>query len=307
MFAPRKTLRGTTWRLIGCSTAFACLAIFSGAAAAADEKEKPPEPQEITLKTSDGLTLAATYYPSNLGKDAVPLILLHAHKGRRTDLRELALVLQADAHAVIVPDLRGQGTSALADRELGPNDYAAMVRRDLEAVKSFLVEENNAGRLNIERLGVVGLEMGATVAINWAALDWSWPVLATGKQGQDVKGLVLISPQWSFQGLKISEAIAQDSVRSKLSVLIITGRRDSQLLAEARRLHSALARFHPAPPPDEADEKQTLWLKTPPTSLQGTALLNEKSLQVGEMIRAFVELRLVDKPFVWNERKRPLE
>lgn len=310
MFAPRKTLRrsnGPPVAIVCLAALVALAAVLPGRAAAVDDKYEPPEPQEIRLPTSDGLTLTAMYYPSKLGKDAVPLILLHAYKGSRTDLQDLALKLQRDGHAVVAPDLRGHGATDGVNGALGVDDFAAMVRQDLEAVKRFLIDENNAGRLNIERLGVVGVEMGAEIAVDWAALDWSWPMLATGKQGQDVKALVLISPQWSFQGLKISDAVAQPSVRSKLSVLIVAGRRDSRLLREAKRLHNALARFHPAPPSGEANEKQTLWLKTPATSLQGTQLLNEKSMQVEDMIRAFVELRLVNKPFAWSMRMRPLQ
>jgi pimeloyl-ACP methyl ester carboxylesterase len=310
MFAPTKTLRGAMPArpaIVVLACAIALVAIGPRARAADDEKDKPPEPQDVTLSTSDNVTLAATYYPSNLAKDAVPVILLHEYKGSRADFQDLALKLQGAGHAVFAPDLRGHGDSVAADGALAADDFAAMVRRDLEAVKKFLVAENNAARLNIERLGVVGVEMGAVVAVNWAALDWSWPVLATGKQGQDVKGLVLISPQWSFQGLKINDAVAQPGIRSDLSMLIVTGRRGSGLLQEARRLHNSLARFHPAPPAAEVDEKQTLWLKTPPTSLQATQLLNEKSLQVHEMIVAFIELRLVNKPFAWSLRKSPLQ
>ncbi len=62
-----------------------------------------------------------------------------------------------------------------------------MIDQDLEACKSFLMDKNNAGELNINKLCVVGVEMGAVVAVDWAAWDWHWPRLATGKQGQDVK------------------------------------------------------------------------------------------------------------------------
>jgi alpha-beta hydrolase superfamily lysophospholipase len=278
-------------------------------AAGADDKQNPtPPPEQVSLRTSDGVTLAATYYPSPLksGKDAAAVILVHANKGNRGDFAELAQKLQEAGHAVIAPDLRGHGDSSGPDGELGAADFAAMVRQDLEAVKRFLVDKNNAGQLNIERLGVVGIELGASVAINWAALDWSWPMLATGKQGQDVKALALVSPQWSYKGMRIDDAVTHPNIRRDLSVLIVAGRRNSKQLQAARRLHNALARYHSTPPRAEAAEKQTLWLKTPATSLQGTRLMDEDSLQVNDMILNFVELRLANPALPWQARTSPL-
>ena len=40
---------------------------------------------------------------------------------------------------------------------------------DMEAVRSFLVGKNDKEELNLNRLCIVGLGMGATVAVNWAA------------------------------------------------------------------------------------------------------------------------------------------
>ena len=149
-------------------------AAFSRQAHAADdEKDKPLPPEETVLSTSDGVTIAATFYPSKL-KKAVPVILLHASKGSRRDFEALALQLQRAGHAVIVPDLRGHGEKrrgAARPGELRPADYLAMVEPggDLETIKQFLMAKNNAGEVNIEKLCVVGVEMGAVVAINWAA------------------------------------------------------------------------------------------------------------------------------------------
>jgi len=297
------------FRWLGLLTATTLLAAACPVAAAADNrKDEPPPPERITLKTTDGVTLAATYYPPQLGKmsakDTATLILLHGHGDSRADCDELALRLQAAGNTVVVPDLRGHGDSDGADGALRAADFAAMARHDLEAVKKFLLEKNNAGQLNIERLGVVGLDMGATVALNWAALDWSWPVLATGKQGQDVKALVLISPQWSYKGMGIQDAVAHPNVRADLSVLIVAGRRNAKLLRAAKRLHNALDRHHAAGP--RGADEQTLWLKTPDTSLQGAELLGEESYRVGDMILEFVEMRLVNPSFPWRARNSPL-
>lgn len=280
------------------------LSAASRCQAAEEPKVLPPE--EVTLSTSDDLTLVATYYPSKLRKKAVPVLLLHAARGNRGELEPLARKLQAAGHAVLAPDLRGHGDSSRPpDRpgELRPEDYQDMVGVDVETLKKFLVARNNAGELNIEKLCLVGVEMGAEVAINFAASDWNWPTLATGKQGQDVKAMVLVSPEWSFKGLRIAEAVAHESVRSEISALIIVGKGNSRYMAEARRLYAALERHHATTGGDGPNSRQTLWLKTPGTSLQGTRLINEKSMKVDAMVLNFIELRLVNQPVPWSERR----
>ncbi len=310
MICTRAPQRGRISALRALRATVACgLILTLTCARSATAQEKPPEkplpPQVVSLKTTDNKTLAATFYPSRAGKDAPAVILLHAHGGTRNELDTLARALQLEGSAVIVPDLRGHGDSTLGIKDLRADDYADMVRRDLESVKGFLMQKNNEGELNIERLGIVGVEMGSTLALNWAVLDWSWPRLATGKQGQDVKALALISPEWSFKGMRINEAVVDPAIRSDLSLLIVTGRRNARLLSESKRLYNALAKFHDISP-SLPIENRTLFYQTPATSLQGQALLDEKSLTVEQMILEFVDLRLVKPPLPWQMRKAPL-
>jgi pimeloyl-ACP methyl ester carboxylesterase len=281
-------------------------------------RKQKANPERLTLETRDGLALNAAYYPPiRPSKDVVPVILLHMAKGSSADWAPLALSLQRAGHAVIVPDLRGHGESTQINRggvsatldqaTMRKGDFEAMVTQDLERVKKFLVEENNKENLNIRKLCVVGAELGAAVAINWAALDWSWPPLATGPQGQDVNGLVLITPIWSHKGMTIVNATKQDDLQRAISVMIIAGAKDSANLKEARRLHQIFERFHDEPPAAQMAEKKDLFIITPPTSLQGTKMLSERSLNVERNIQEFIQLRLVRKNFPWGERRMPLQ
>jgi len=74
-----------------------------------------PAPEDLTLRTDDGLKLAVTYFPGLRGKDSIPVILLHSFKGSGADFAKedgLAPYLQEKLGcAVIVPDLRGHGKS----------------------------------------------------------------------------------------------------------------------------------------------------------------------------------------------------
>lgn len=271
----------------------------------AKDKDKPAPPENVSLATTDAVTLAATYYPSNGGKDAACVILLHDDGGKRTELERLALRLQLLGAAVIVPDLRGHGESAGGFKQLRHEDYEAMVQHDLEAVKGYLLKRNNEGQLNIERLGIVGVHLGAAIAIKWAALDWSWPELAVGKQGQDVKALALISPEWGYKGLRIGEAVVEPDIQNELSIFIVAGRRNNKFHSEARRLYNNFAKHHDVSA-SQPSETQTLFFQQPATTLQSLQLLNEPSIDVETMIAEFVELRLINPAYTWQLRKPPL-
>jgi hypothetical protein len=170
----------------------------------------------------------------------------------------------------------------------------------METVKSFLIVQNNAGELNIDKLCIVGAEMGAIIAADWAQLDWSWPVLSNGKQGQDVKALVLISPESNFKGMKLIDAVSAPEIRGELAIMLIAGRKNSRYSEEASKLNKHFAKYH-------VDKTSpTLELLRPETKLQGAKLLSEKSLGVEAAIVKFVDL-LVKKPFPWDERRSVLE
>jgi hypothetical protein len=178
----------------------------------------------------------------------------------------------------------------------------AMVKEDMEAVENYLLAKNNDGELNIEKLCVVGSEMGAMVALNWAVWNWHWPVLLGRKQGQDVKALVLISPEFSFRGMTLKEAVTNPTIRSDLSLLILVGETNKKSLAEADRIYNFFKPYHPDPPPNLAAQKQDLFFRRLNTELQGTKMLGVKSLGVELYITRFIELRLIDKNFPWCKR-----
>lgn len=284
-----------------------------------DEEEEIPPPENVTVTTRDGVNIHCTYYGSLEGKDSVPIILLHGWEGSRADFDGLASQLQEAGHSVIVPDLRGHGQSTTRtvaqgrEVDLDPDrfrrdDFAAMAQQDVQAVKSYLMDRNNEGELNIELLTVIGVDMGATIAANWAVVDWSWPQLPTIKQGQDVKAMILLSPPTSFQGLTLQEVVAHHVVRSQLSTLIMVGERDRRTASEASRLHNSLVRFHDPLPedPQERIEEQDLFYIPLDTDLQGIDLIDARGLDVPRKILGFIDLRLVrhaeDMP--WTERRR---
>ncbi len=277
--------------------------------AAGGEADELPQPEEVVLETKDGLRLSATFYPGTEGNQSVPVILLHMWKGSRGDYSSLAPVLQKLGHAVLVPDLRGHGDSIHVRRsnrplqaaKLSRQQFLRMVDGDMESLKKFLMKKNNEGELNIDKLCLVGAEMGAVVALDWARMDWSWPVLNTGKQGQDVKALVLISPQWAFHGLQVKQAMAHRQMLRRLSVMIVVGDGNSGAVKQAKRFE-AIFRRNQLNASAEKLAHRTLFYIPLDTSLQGTKMLGVRSLKLEPRIAKFIELRLVNQSFPWKNR-----
>lgn len=291
-------------------------ALWGQAKGSADAK-KIADPEPISLETKDGVLIKATYYAGNLGKKAVPVLMVHGWEGNQDEYRTIARALQQTGHAMLTVDLRGHGLSTRQKTRDGdvkeidlermrPADVKGMVL-DLEACKKFLVEKNNAGELNVTALCVVAAEFGCIIALQWAVMDWSVVNLASYRQGKDVQAVALLSPVESFKGVTAREAIVSNVMKSKaISKLIAVGAGDNKSLTEARRLHTTFERFHGRPEEDE--DKQDLFFHTADTKLQGTALLDLRAFNIGRDLAKFISRRLVNQMdnFPWEERKRPL-
>lgn len=293
-----------------------------------DEKPKLPDPKDVSFETRDRVVIKGTYFePLEPSKSTVPIILLHGWEGNRRDYDALGRYLQERLHhAVLSIDLRGHGGSTrqrvpaaaqdmVIDRKrMNANDFRAM-GLDVLAAKKFLVGKHKEGKLNIEMLALVGADMGAIVALNYAAYDWSRPRVAARifKSGQDVKALVLLSPPRSFKGMTYDAALAQPIVRGRLSTMIIVGENDRDASNDAKRLYKSLENNHVRMPRDITDdaaktawkeENKDLFLMPLDTALQGTDLFKGQS-KAQQMIAKFIELRLTNKAddIPWFERK----
>ncbi len=297
------------------------------------KKIKLPKPQDITLETKDGVHIKVTYFPGGVvqksaqkakeefvekpGKETVPVVLLHGFKGQRGDYEKLAQSLQRQGHAVIVPDLRGHGQSTrrqlingkedeLDVAQMRPLDFEFMLN-DVIAVKKFLVRENNAEKLNVEQLCVVGADMSALLALNWAIYDWNKKSLPSIKLGQDIKAVILLSPEQKFKTINANPAFAHPVVRGGLAVLIAVGEEDAKAKAEATTIHKRFERFHPGASEQSLEERDLFYIPLK-TSLQGTKLFTSSTLPIQQSITTFINWRLVMKVdrLPWSKRENPL-
>ncbi|WP_425397610.1 alpha/beta hydrolase [Aeoliella sp.] len=284
-----------------------------------------PEPEVVTMRTKDGVELTGTYYQSTAGKDATPVVLLADWKDSRAVYAELAERMQRggskdedgfdwESFAVLTVDLRGHGDSTkqrigsntreLDAAKIDRNDLGAMVQYDMNAIRKFLVEKNDAGELNLNKLSIVGAGLSSSVGVSWSLIDWSFPPLAIGKQGQDVKGLVLVSPQWSYKGLQMTKPLRHPGVREKIAFLIMYGGEDRKSAADARRIEKQLERYHPVPDDLEEGEPNSLALMGPATKLQGTQLLTQGGDKAELAIIKFLNSHVAQRDFEWMKRGR---
>lgn len=273
---------------LSCGAVVALLAAFGAtrsdgqtaappaASAPVAKDDAAPAVERLTkLVTSDGVSLAAWFYPAakpetTAGKPAdagasdgpAPVVILvHDLGGSHASLEPLARDLQARGIAVVAPDLRGHGeTKGPADRDdldaktIKLPDFVKMTmtdggrvreqaenRGDLETVRNWIRENAAARRLDVDRLVVVGSGVGAAIAAQWTMLDAAWPDIASGPQGRQVRGLVFVSPVWTTRGFTIGSALAGEPVRRSVPVLVIGGTGD----ADGVKIYDQLKRQRP--------------------------------------------------------------
>lgn len=298
---------------------FAWLAPAQNAAAA----------ESASLTTRDGVLLKISYFPgtarkgSPQAKQTTPVVFLHDHKGSRAVFAGLVQKLQAigkgeverPSFAVVTVDLRGHGESTklannaqveLNAAKLNKEDLIAMASYDLDAVRNFLVLKNDEGELNLNKLCFVGSGMGASVAANWALADWSYPPLAIGKQGQDVKAIVMISPRWTYSGLLMQGPMQFRALKERVAWMIVYGDKDPKFQADAVRINKQLERFHP--PTDDTGAKRTSGLSVVKlnTRLQGDSLLTQVGMSADDQIVKFLTENAASTEQEWISRRNRL-
>ena len=246
------------------------LAVWSVALAAdpaAKTKDQgPPEPRAFTVTTSDAVTISGRYYEAQGDEPALATVmLLHDLGGSHDTLAPLAKALQAGGCSVVAPDLRGHGASLVPklDKAAGGGkqanllkspDFAAMtasaggrlrdqsaVRGDVESIRNWIKQNADGSKLGLDRLYLVGSGLGASIAAGWTVADADWPPIASGKQGGDVKGLVMIHPAFVVKGFTIGKPLASPLVKTDLPIMLIAGGEDR----DATKIFEQLKRARP--------------------------------------------------------------
>jgi pimeloyl-ACP methyl ester carboxylesterase len=112
--------------------------------------------EAITLKTSDGVALAAWYAPPANG---TAIIVLHGAGGSRESIRPYAEMLVRQGYGVLAMDLRGHGESGGKVNRLGWQGTL-----DVGAAVAYLETRDE-----VEHIGGLGLSMGGEVLLGAAS------------------------------------------------------------------------------------------------------------------------------------------
>ncbi len=280
--------------------------------AQAVDPNKIPAPRDVTFTTKDRINLAGTYLGSNLGREAPVIVFLHREGGNRLVwTKGIAPALQQEGYAVITVDLRGHGQSKVdagandgrrrRNDKLVPLDYKHMVEFDLEPVKSFMYEDHQAERLNMNKTGLVGAEMGAAVAVWYAMLDWQKPPHPDGigpnrtPRGQDIRAIALLTPE-NVPGLPYPQPlIVLRNPEWDIHLLVAVGDQDKKGLREAERIYELFTKL--GKNPDRS------YMQIYPGELKGADLLTPKELNVSAHLSKFFEKSLKSLPANWRDRK----
>ncbi len=124
---------------------------------------RPPDPNRVTIRTADGVALAASWRPVPDRPAAPAVLLVHDFSRERRDWDALAPEFAARGLATLAIDLRAHGESTRRDgtalsispRQMSdPNGFP----RDVEAACRWL-------RGQAPKIGAVGLSLGGNLAV----------------------------------------------------------------------------------------------------------------------------------------------
>lgn len=311
-----KNRRSAAFVLLMCGLSV----LLTGGAAFAQDATPPMKVvhDDIVLSTArpDNWEIHITYFQSDRGKETEVVVLLHPEGGNRQvwlGKGGFAERLHNLGYAVIAVDLRKHGQSVspapAASGEVTNFDRQKMVKFDMEAVKKFIFEEHMAQRLNMNKTAIIAPEMSAAVAVNYAMLDWLKPPYDDGSRtprGQDIRVLILLSPERNPRGLSTGKSLAMlgrlaanDLPAFQFSVLFCYGRDDPlDRRGETRQMYNIVSSL-------KASQKRVA-LKSYPYKYRGTDLVgaNNSKTKCEEHILGFLDdhlRKLTEKP--WQDRR----
>ena len=207
-----------------------CASLALGASAAPVAKQALPG-EFVEFKTADGWLLKAAFAPPAGAKTT--MILLHGTGQRKEDRKRLAFPLAKAGYGVMAVDLRGHGESRttpegevitwkkLRATTKAANDFLDM-SHDADAAIRWLVAKG----VPEETIGLIGAEVGGSVAIRYAATHPKVPLVA------------MLSPGMAWQEVLTVNALRAMKRPTPTPLLMIYSEADKRSSKEAPILFS---------------------------------------------------------------------
>jgi pimeloyl-ACP methyl ester carboxylesterase len=195
------------------------------------------EPKPVTFPAADGFRISADYYPPPVAEArAAPLaVLLHGYAGDRKGWPDLLVPLHEAGFAILALDLRGHGDSSTTEShqavEKREPELFKRMQNDVLGAYQWLVEQPKTDRA---RFVLVGADVGASIALQYAAKDRS------------VDAVVCLSPGLNYLGLDSSGDIRQITGRPIL-LLATEDERDAPYTLEQKTTGVSVRVFHAKP------------------------------------------------------------
>jgi hypothetical protein len=156
----------------------------------------------------------------------------------------------------------------------------------------------------MNKTAIIGAGLGAAVALKHAAIDWNkkphsdGPVGNQTPRGQDVRALVLLTPDGEIPGLPLPDAIK--IVRQpvfNVAMMFGVGKNDKRDKGETKKLYDSAASL------EKNDEKnpQRIYFREYNTASSGTQMLGKG--QVETNIFNFLSMHLQKLNSPWRDRE----
>jgi len=174
--------------------------------------------ERVTIRTDDGVSLAATWYEPQSRSPAVVLVHM-LHKSRR-DWESVASRLASEGIGALALDLRGHGESTGTAPEGDGADYSVLIR-DVTAARRYVASRSD---VQPARIGIAGASIGASLAVLEASTDTT------------IASLALLSPTSDYRGLHIDAALKKYGTRP---ALMIASDDDAYAMRSAKELQKA--------------------------------------------------------------------
>jgi len=175
-------------------------------------------------------------------------------------------------------------------------DYENLYKFDCLPFYQFLVQQNNAEKLNLNKLVIIGVDMGGTVGGQITKQLWA------NSKGKNVRSLVIVSPNYDlFSKTLLKEA---KCFHKEVPLLMMVGQLDRQSRENALNLREDILGKEKRKDDDPTSLSSPVPIAEFPTERQGGELLKESKLGVPQRIADYIDETLAkhkEKDLKWRK------